>query len=74
MSIKKKSGKVNLRIKINIIVESNIEVLIKRRKTSAIDTNLYENLIHHVKFESSIVDRVNNNLRFDEKNFFDDLI
>ena len=31
--------------------------------------------MYHVKnLETSIVDRVNNNLRFDEKNFLDDLI
>ena len=74
LSIKRKLSKVNLRAKINIIVELNVEVLIKRRRTSTIDTNLYENLMHHVKnFESPIVDRVNNNLGPDEKNFFDDL-
>ena len=74
MSIKRKSGKVSLRAEVDIVVESDIEVSIKRRKISAIDTNLYEDLIHHVKFESSIVDRVDNNLRPDEKNFLDDLI
>ena len=74
LSIKRKSDKVNLRAKIDIIVESNIEVLIKRRRTSTIDTNLYKNLIHHVKNpESSIIDRVNNNLKSDEKDFLDDL-
>ena len=74
MSIKRKSNKVNLRAEINIIVESNIEVLIKRRRTSTIDTNLYKNLMYHIKDpESPIIDRVNNNLRPDEENFFDDL-
>ena len=73
MSIRRKSDKVNLRAKIDIIVESNVEVSIKRRKTLTIDTNLYKNLIHYVKLESSIIDHINNNLRPDEKNFLDDL-
>ena len=74
LSIKRKSDKINLRAKIDIIVKSNVKISIKRRKTSTIDTNLYENLIHHVKDpESSIVDRVNNNLRSDEKDFFNNL-
>ena len=74
ISIRRKSDKINLRAEINIIVESNIEISIKRRKTSTIDTNLYKNLIHHIKLESSIVDRINNNLKPDKENFLDDLI
>ena len=75
LSIKRKLNKVNLRAEIDIIVESNIKISIKRRRTSTIDTNLYKNLMHYIKNpESSIVDRVNNNLGFDEKNFLDDLI
>ena len=73
ISIKRKSNKASLRAKVDIIVKSNIEISIKRRKTSTINTNLYKNLIHHVKPESSIIDRVNNNLRSDEKNFLNDL-
>ena len=72
--IKRKSDKVNLRIKVDIIVESNVEISIKRRKTSTIDMNLYENLMHYAKNpESSIIDRINNNLRSNEKNFLDNL-
>ena len=73
MLIRKKLNKVSLRAKINIIVKSNVEISIKRRKTLTIDTNLYKNLIHHVKFESPIVDRVSNNLGPDEKDFLNDL-
>ena len=74
LSIRRKLDKANLRAEVDIIVESNVEISIKRRRTSTIDTNLYENLIHHVKdLESPIVDRVNNNLRPDEEDFLDDL-
>ena len=72
--IKRKSDKVSLRAEVNIVVESNIKISIKRRKTLMIDTNLYKNLMHHVKnLKSSIVDRVNNNLRSDKENFLDNL-
>ena len=74
LSIRRKLNKINLRAEVDIIVESNIEILIKRRRTSTIDTNLYKNLMHHVKDpESPIVDRVNNNLGPDEEDFLDNL-
>ena len=70
-SLKKKKGKINFRIEINIIIESDIKIISKRYKISkknvtkiimiqidnfnSIDEKIYVDLIHHVNELKSLI-------------------